>query len=76
MPLSILAPGGMTPCFHRHGCAHPGEFAAQALLHLPAPSYVDVGITGGSGDYRNARGFVRTVPAGDTERHLTVHLKR
>ncbi|WP_406310686.1 allene oxide cyclase barrel-like domain-containing protein [Streptomyces sp. NBC_00623] len=53
-----------------------GQFAAQALLHLPAPSYVDVGITGGSGDYSNARGFVRTVPAGDTERHLTVHLKR
>ncbi|MET8331829.1 hypothetical protein [Streptomyces sp. NPDC005181] len=53
-----------------------GQFAAQALLHLPAPSHVDVGITGGSGDYRNARGFVRTVPAGDTERHFTVHLNR
>ncbi|WP_351231602.1 hypothetical protein [Streptomyces sp. NPDC002133] len=53
-----------------------GQFAAQALLHLPAPSYVDVGITGGSGDYRNAQGFVRTVPAGDTERHFTVFMKR
>ncbi|AVH54755.1 hypothetical protein C4B68_01825 [Streptomyces dengpaensis] len=53
-----------------------GQFAAQALLHLPAPSYVDVGITGGSGDYRSAQGFVRTVPAGETERHFTVHLKR
>ncbi|MEU2166012.1 hypothetical protein QRN89_00040 [Streptomyces chengbuensis] len=53
-----------------------GQFAAQALLHLPAPSYVDVGITGGSGDYSTARGFVRTVPAGETERHFTVHLKR
>ncbi|MGP4086635.1 allene oxide cyclase barrel-like domain-containing protein [Streptomyces sp. KR55] len=53
-----------------------GQFAAQALLHLPAPSSVDVGITGGSGDYRNAQGFVRTVPAGETERHFTVHLKR
>ncbi|GGT03076.1 allene oxide cyclase barrel-like domain-containing protein [Streptomyces chromofuscus] len=53
-----------------------GQFAAQALLHLPAPSYVDVGITGGSGDYSKARGFVRTVPAGETERHFTVHLKR
>lgn len=52
-----------------------GQFAAQALLHLPAPSYVDVGITGGSGEYRTAQGFVRTVPAGDTERHFTVHLK-
>lgn len=53
-----------------------GQFAAQALLHLPAPSYVDVGVTGGSGDYHKARGFVRTVPAGDTERHFTVHLTR
>lgn len=53
-----------------------GQFAAQALLHLPAPSHVDVGITGGSGDYRNARGFVRTVPAGETERHFTVHVNR
>ncbi|WP_328884902.1 allene oxide cyclase barrel-like domain-containing protein [Streptomyces sp. NBC_00316] len=53
-----------------------GQIAAQALLHLPAPSYVDVAITGGSGDYHNARGFVRTVPAGDTERHFTVHLNR
>ncbi|MFD4587283.1 hypothetical protein [Streptomyces sp. NPDC058434] len=53
-----------------------GQIAAQALLHLPAPSSVDVGITGGSGEYRNAQGFVRTVPAGETERHFTVHLTR
>ncbi|MGV9991625.1 allene oxide cyclase barrel-like domain-containing protein [Streptomyces sp. NPDC003374] len=53
-----------------------GQFAAQALLHLPASSSVDVGITGGSGDYRTARGFVRTVPAAETERHFTVHLQR
>ncbi|MEU1199911.1 hypothetical protein ABZ446_27300 [Streptomyces sp. NPDC005813] len=51
-----------------------GQFAAQALLHLPAPSYVDVGITGGSGAYSNASGFVRTIPAGVTERHFTVHM--
>ncbi|MFF1836982.1 hypothetical protein ACFVXE_22665 [Streptomyces sp. NPDC058231] len=53
-----------------------GQFGAQALLHLPAPAFVDVGITGGSGAYSNARGFVRTVPAGDTERHFTVHMTR
>jgi hypothetical protein len=53
-----------------------GQFAAQSLLHLPAPASVDVSITGGSGDYRTAQGFIRTVPAGETERHFTVHLER
>ncbi|MBT2393582.1 hypothetical protein J7E87_30260 [Streptomyces sp. ISL-1] len=53
-----------------------GQFSSQALLHLPAPSFVDVAITGGTGDYRNAQGYVRTVPAGETERHFTVHMKR
>ncbi|KMS86081.1 MULTISPECIES: allene oxide cyclase barrel-like domain-containing protein [Streptomyces] len=53
-----------------------GQFTAQSLLHLPAPSSVDVGITGGSGAYSTAQGFVRTVPAGATERHFTVHLHR
>ncbi|MFE0450938.1 hypothetical protein ACFW2D_06555 [Streptomyces sp. NPDC058914] len=53
-----------------------GQFTAQSLLHLPAAPSVDVGITGGSGDYRTARGFIRTVPAGATERHFTVHLQR
>ncbi|GHE98252.1 hypothetical protein GCM10014715_63020 [Streptomyces spiralis] len=53
-----------------------GQFAAQSLLHLPAPASVDVGITGGTGDYRTARGFIRTVPAGETERHFTVYLQR
>ncbi|MFD7408804.1 hypothetical protein ACFV7R_40575 [Streptomyces sp. NPDC059866] len=52
-----------------------GQFTAQSLLHLPAPPSVDVSITGGSGDYRTAQGFVRTVPAGETERHFTVHLQ-
>ncbi|MFG3480238.1 hypothetical protein QRN89_34900 [Streptomyces chengbuensis] len=52
-----------------------GQFAAQSLLHLPAPSSVDVAITGGSGDFRTAQGFIRTVPAGETERHFTVHLQ-
>ncbi|MET8767214.1 hypothetical protein [Streptomyces sp. NPDC004658] len=52
-----------------------GQFTAQSLLHLPAPSSVDVGITGGSGAYSTAQGFVHTVPAGATERHFTVHLR-
>ncbi|MET9668039.1 hypothetical protein ABZY19_22105 [Streptomyces sp. NPDC006475] len=51
-----------------------GQFAAQSLLHLPAPASVDVAITGGSGDYSTGQGFIRTVPAGETERHFTVHL--
>ncbi|MEV6655209.1 hypothetical protein [Streptomyces sp. NPDC051219] len=53
-----------------------GQFAAQSLLHLPALASVDVSITGGSGDYRTAQGFIRTVPAGETERHFTVHMQR
>ncbi|MEU4096185.1 hypothetical protein [Streptomyces sp. NPDC026673] len=53
-----------------------GQFAAQSLLHLPAPSSVDVSITGGSGAYRTAQGFIRTVPAGETERHFTIYLQR
>ncbi|WSJ56711.1 hypothetical protein OG756_40405 [Streptomyces sp. NBC_01310] len=53
-----------------------GQFAGQSLLHLPAPASVDVSITGGSGDFSTARGFIRTVPAGETERHFTVHLQR
>ncbi|MGW1727786.1 allene oxide cyclase barrel-like domain-containing protein [Streptomyces sp. NPDC002306] len=53
-----------------------GQIAGQALLHLPAPSAVDVAVTGGSGAYRAAGGYVHTVPAGTTERHLTFHLDR
>ncbi|WP_409467990.1 allene oxide cyclase barrel-like domain-containing protein [Streptomyces sp. HC307] len=53
-----------------------GQFTSQALLHLPAPSSVDVAITGGTGDYRNTQGYIRTTPAGETERQLTVHIKR
>ncbi|MFI5633373.1 hypothetical protein ACIA8E_29105 [Streptomyces sp. NPDC051664] len=51
-----------------------GQIAGQALLHLPAASAVDVAITGGSGTYSGAGGYVHTVPAGTTERHLTFHL--
>lgn len=51
-----------------------GQIAGQALLHLPAASAVDVAITGGSGAYSSAGGYVHTVPAGTTERRLTFHV--
>lgn len=51
-----------------------GQVTSQALLQLPATSSVDIAITGGTGDYRSARGFVHTVPAGTTERRLTFHI--
>ncbi|MFD8422260.1 hypothetical protein [Streptomyces sp. NPDC059466] len=58
-----------------------GQITSQALLHLPATAAVDIAITGGTGDYRSARGFVHTVPAGThtvpvavTERRLTFHI--
>jgi hypothetical protein len=53
-----------------------GQLAGQALLHLPAPQSVDLAITGGTGAYHNARGYITTVPAGTTERHFSVHLER
>jgi hypothetical protein len=53
-----------------------GQITGQALLHLPSHSAVDVAITGGSGAYNGAGGFVHTVPAGTTERHLTFHITR
>jgi hypothetical protein len=51
-----------------------GQLTSQALLHLPPPSAVDIAVTGGSGAYRTARGYVHTVPAGETERRLTFHI--
>lgn len=53
-----------------------GQITGQALLHLPATSTVDIPITGGTGAYSTARGYVHTVPAGTTERHLTFHIIR
>ncbi|MEV5954478.1 MULTISPECIES: hypothetical protein [unclassified Streptomyces] len=53
-----------------------GQITGQALLHLPSHSAVDVAITGGSGTYNGAEGYVHTVPAGTTERHLTFHITR
>ncbi|MEU1708193.1 hypothetical protein ABZ478_22925 [Streptomyces sp. NPDC005706] len=53
-----------------------GQITGQALLHLPSRSAVDVAVTGGSGTYNGAEGYVHTVPAGTTERHLTFHITR
>ncbi|MDT0467314.1 allene oxide cyclase barrel-like domain-containing protein [Streptomyces gibsoniae] len=53
-----------------------GQITGQALLHLPSTSAVDVAITGGSGAYSAVGGYVRTAPAGATERHLTFHINR
>ncbi|GGN77779.1 hypothetical protein GCM10011579_060320 [Streptomyces albiflavescens] len=51
-----------------------GQVTSQALLHLPPAPAIDIAITGGSGAYRTARGYVHTVPAGQTERRLTFHI--
>ncbi|MGW4393471.1 allene oxide cyclase barrel-like domain-containing protein [Streptomyces sp. NPDC004685] len=53
-----------------------GQITGQALLHLPSHAAVDVAITGGSGTYNGVGGYVHTVPAGTTERHLTFHITR
>jgi hypothetical protein len=55
-----------------------GQITSQALLHLkgqatPAPA-VDIALTGGSGAYSTARGYVHTVAAGGTERQVTFHI--
>ncbi|MFD3457959.1 hypothetical protein ACFWVC_38035 [Streptomyces sp. NPDC058691] len=51
-----------------------GQISGQALLHLPPAASIDIPITGGSGAYDTARGYVHTVAAGKTERHLTFHI--
>jgi hypothetical protein len=53
-----------------------GQISGQALLHLPPGRSVDLAVTGGSGTNRLAQGYVRTVAAGTTERHLTFHITR
>ncbi|GGT22232.1 hypothetical protein GCM10010271_26980 [Streptomyces kurssanovii] len=40
------------------------------------PGDINFAITGGTGDYRTARGFVHAVNVSDTETQLTVHLIR
>lgn len=56
-----------------------GQITAQALVTFDtsaeAPSAYDVAVTGGTGDFKNAHGYVRTTPDGDYEQmefHITV----
>ncbi|MFJ5828418.1 hypothetical protein [Streptomyces sp. NPDC093089] len=56
-----------------------GQITAQALVTFDtsaeAPSAYDVAITGGTGDFKNAHGYVRSTPDGDYQQmefHITV----
>ncbi|MFB6837444.1 dirigent protein [Streptomyces sp. NPDC056361] len=56
-----------------------GQITAQALVTFDtsaaAPSAYDVAVTGGTGDFKSARGYIRTTPDGDYEQmefHITV----
>jgi hypothetical protein len=51
-----------------------GQVTSQALLHLPPARSIDIAVTGGSGVFSSARGYVHTVPAGKTVRNLTFHI--
>ncbi|SEC59210.1 hypothetical protein [Streptomyces sp. TLI_105] len=55
-----------------------GQLTAQALVTFDTssetPAAYDVAITGGTGDFKQARGYLRTTPDGDYERmefHIT-----
>ncbi|MFK0023667.1 hypothetical protein [Streptomyces sp. NPDC090798] len=51
-----------------------GQITSQALLHLPPAPSIDIAVTGGTGAFSSARGYVHTVPAGKTVRNLTFHI--
>ncbi|MFJ9827644.1 hypothetical protein ACIRSU_25270 [Streptomyces sp. NPDC101160] len=55
-----------------------GQLAAQALTHFDTsnetPAAFDIAITGGTGDFKSAHGYVRSTPDGDYNRmdfHIT-----
>ncbi|MEV4424752.1 dirigent protein [Streptomyces sp. R-07] len=55
-----------------------GQLTAQALTTFDTtnetPAAYDVAVTGGTGDFKDARGYIRTTPDGDYERmefHIT-----
>ncbi|MEV6331725.1 hypothetical protein [Streptomyces sp. NPDC051909] len=56
-----------------------GQLTAQALTTFDvsdqAPSAFDLAVTGGTGDFKNAHGFIRVTPDGDYER-MEFHLTR
>ncbi|MFI1657601.1 hypothetical protein ACH4ZU_22185 [Streptomyces sp. NPDC020472] len=49
-----------------------GQLTAQALVTLDttnqAPAAYDLAVTGGTGDFKDARGYIRTTPDGDYDR--------
>ncbi|MFF3319713.1 hypothetical protein ACFYV5_29965 [Streptomyces sp. NPDC003035] len=49
-----------------------GQLTGQALMAFTSsnqqPAAFDIAITGGTGDFKDARGFVRSTPDGDHER--------
>ncbi|WP_242426797.1 MULTISPECIES: dirigent protein [unclassified Streptomyces] len=56
-----------------------GQLAGQTLATFDtsagAPAAFDVAVTGGTGDFKNARGYIRSTPDGDYERmefHINV----
>lgn len=56
----------------------PGQITAQGRFTVTSagPGDINLAITGGTGSYRTARGFIHSVYVSDTETQLTVHLIR
>jgi hypothetical protein len=54
-----------------------GQITVQGVFSISGsgPGDITLAITGGTGDYRTAQGFIHAVNTGDTEA-LTVHLIR
>ncbi|MFF5500759.1 hypothetical protein ACF1E9_20950 [Streptomyces roseolus] len=56
-----------------------GQLTGQTLLSVDpsdqAPAAFDIAVTGGTGDFENARGWIRSTPDGDYSR-LEFHLTR
>ncbi|MCL7495612.1 MULTISPECIES: allene oxide cyclase barrel-like domain-containing protein [Streptomyces] len=53
-----------------------GQLTVQGRFTVTTagPGNIDLAITGGTGRYRTAHGFLHVVNVSDTESHLTVHL--
>ncbi|MGG8409976.1 hypothetical protein ACM614_27100 [Streptomyces sp. 12297] len=56
-----------------------GQLTAQAMMTFDPsneqPAAFDIAVTGGTGDFKDARGYVRSTPDGDYER-LEFHITR
>ncbi|GGY63291.1 dirigent protein [Streptomyces omiyaensis] len=56
-----------------------GQIAGQTLLSVDptddAPAAFDIAVTGGTGDFKDVRGYIRSTPDGDYSR-LEFHLTR